>query len=196
VTTESIKNNISMSKKPPTRRTFSIKTTIKKKSMDSDNWFLLYCKGREEQRAVDNLKNQNIESFFVSISIEKIISGKKKIKEEPLFPNYVFVKLDTQNDNFNSVRSTRGVIDFIKCGLEYIKVPISLIDDLKNHHNKDCDRVFKHNEKLLINNGPFKGIDAIYQYSDGLDRSVVLINILQNQTQVKIKNKMLKVDMS
>lgn len=110
--------------------------------MDSDNWFLLYCKGKEEQRAVDNLKNQGIESFFVSIPIEKIIRGKKAIREVPLFPNYVFVKLDIKNDNFNSVRSTRGVVNFIKCGLE---------------------------------------------------RSVILINFLQRETQIKIKNKMLKV---
>lgn len=164
-----------------------------KKSMNSGNWFLLYCKGREEQRAVDNLKNQNIESFFVSIPIEKIIRGKKVIREVPLFPNYVFVKLDIKNDNFNSVRSTRGVVNFIKCGIEYINVPLSLIDNLKNYHQNQTQVIFKQNDKLFIKDGPFKGLSAIYQCADGLERSVVLINFLQKKTQIKINNKILKV---
>lgn len=159
-----------------------------------DNWFLLYCKGKEEQRAVDNLKIQNIESFFVAIPIEKIIRGKKVIREMPLFPNYVFVKLDIKNDNFNSVRSTRGVVNFIKCGIEYINVPLSLIDNLKNYQQNQVQVVFKQDDNLFIKDGPFKGLSAIYQCTDGLERSVVLINFLQRQTQIKIKNKILRVN--
>ncbi|PKH05498.1 transcription/translation regulatory transformer protein RfaH [Moritella sp. Urea-trap-13] len=158
-----------------------------------NHWFLLYCKGREELRAVHNLENQYVESFFVSVPVEKIIRGKKIIKEEPLFPNYVFVKLDTEKNNFNSIRSTRGVIDFVKCGIEYVKVPISLIDKLKIYHKEESELVFKKNDKLFINSGPFKGLNAIYRCPDGLSRSIVLVNILQGQSRVKIPNENIKV---
>ena len=159
---------------------------------EENDWFLLYCKGKEEQRAVDNLKNQDIKSFFVSAPIEKIIRNKKVIKEEPLFPNYIFVKLNIKTNNFNSVRSTRGVIDFVRCGIEYIKVPISLVDNLKKYHKKEAERVFNKDDKLFINSGPFKNLDAIYQCADGLERSVVLVNILQKQSRVKIPNSNLR----
>lgn len=159
----------------------------------NSNWYLLYCKGREEQRAVDNLKNQNIESFFVSHSIEKIVRGKKTMKEEPLFPNYVFAKLCSENDNFNSVRSTRGVLNFVKCGIEYIKVPTLLITNLKNYHETVVSQKLNAGDKLTIKNGPFKGLNAIYQCSNGLERSIILVNILNNQNEVKISNKDIRV---
>ena len=160
---------------------------------EDSHWFLLYCKAREEQRAVDNLKQQNIESFFVSIPIEKIIRGKKVIKEVALFPNYIFVNLNTKSDNFNSVRSTRGVVNFVKCGIEYIKVPTSLITSLQTYHEKKVAFKFENGDTLFIDNGPLQGLNAIYQCSDGLERSIILVNMLQEQSKVSISNTDIKL---
>ncbi|WP_310650184.1 transcription termination/antitermination NusG family protein [Colwellia sp. MB02u-6] len=36
---------------------------------------------------------------------------------KPLFPNYLFIQLDKYVDNFNVIRSTRGVGSFVCFGL-------------------------------------------------------------------------------
>jgi len=161
------------------------------------DWYLLYCKGKEEVRALNNLKNQGIESFFPTMKMEKKIRNKLVCKDVVIFPNYLFVEIDQSTANFNSIRSTRGVIDFVKYGANYTKVPTTLVDELKakqlcRDKSENEVTVFTEGEKVLIQDGAFKGIEAIYQCKDGLERSVLLINLINNTTTMSVANSEIK----
>ena len=54
------------------------------------NWFLLYCKPREEERGLKHLQNQGIEAFYPTINVEKVRKGIRSTTSEALFPNYLF----------------------------------------------------------------------------------------------------------
>jgi transcriptional antiterminator RfaH len=160
---------------------------------DDKSWYLLYCKTKEESRAFDNLKNQGVESFFPTMQVEKIIRKKRVHVDIALFPNYLFVAIDEQHANFNSIRSTRGVIDFVKFGNTYTKVPSSLVAQLQLKQsirdNSGVDEpLFDKGETVVIQQGAFKGIEAIYDCTDGLERSMLLINLLNNATKLSIGN--------
>jgi len=164
---------------------------------DRKDWYLLYCKGKEELRASTNLKNQGVESFYPTMAVEKKQRSKLICMDVAIFPNYLFVEIDKDTANFNSIRSTRGVIDFVKCGANYTKVPAALVAELRAKQlcrDKSANEVtvFSEGEKVIIQDGAFKGIEAIYQCKDGLERSVLLINLINKTTTMSVTNAKIK----
>ena len=69
-------------------------------SINECHWFLLSSKPREEQRGFDNLSNQGYDVFLPKVAKVKKRQGVKSVSLEPLFPNYLFIKLDQNEANF------------------------------------------------------------------------------------------------
>lgn len=161
-------------------------------------WFIVYCKSREENRAFENLQNQGIESFFPKIKKEKISRGKKTQCEEPLFPSYLFVHVDQADSNFSCIRSTRGINDFVRFGQTVATASDALIEQLKSLcyvvNNIEADRksLFKSGDKVEIMEGAFKGATAIFSSEDGLERSMLLLKVLSQERSISFCNKELK----
>ncbi|MGB5446456.1 MAG: transcription/translation regulatory transformer protein RfaH [Psychromonas sp.] len=157
-------------------------------------WFVVYCRSREELRAQQNLANQGIHSFFPKIVKEKISRGKKQVVEEALFPSYLFINTSENNKNFRHIRSTRGVCDFVKFGLNIATVQEQQIRQLKclchanNKHEVNREQLYKNGDKVEILNGAFKGLTAIFEVEDGLERSMLLIKVLNQDNKVSFKN--------
>lgn len=157
------------------------------------SWYLLYCKAREEERAAQHLQNQGIESFYPVKAVKKIRKGIKNVKLEPLFPNYLFVSLDPNVANFNAVRSTRGVASFIRFGNHYTQVADSIISALRTKLEAcnvvDDNLSPKVGDKVIINEGAYQGIEAIFSSSDGMERSILLVKLLEQEASLTIDNK-------
>ncbi len=161
----------------------------------TEKWFVITSKPRSEQRAVDNLTSQHIEVYLPKIKRLKKRQGKKVIIEEVLFPNYLFIKLTIEKSNFNAIRSTRGVGSFVRFGLNYATINNELIARLKTDLAESTEQNtieiltnIDKGEQLIITEGPFQGLTGIYQCKDGLERSVLLLNILGKENKVVIEN--------
>jgi len=50
---------------------------------------------------------------------------------EALFPGYLFVELDSEQVNFNSIRSNRGIVAFVRFGMELASLSDTLVDKLE-----------------------------------------------------------------
>lgn len=156
-------------------------------------WYLLYCKRGEQQRAQQHLENQGVECFYPVVEVEKIVRGKRQLLSEPLFPSYIFVRFDyQQGPTFTTVRSTRGVVDFIRQGAYPQEVQGSLVYELKQLES-EADSSVAHNlpqkgQPVAITQGQFAGIDAIYHEPDGEKRSILLIKLISQTVPVKVDN--------
>lgn len=161
-------------------------------------WFIVYCKSREEQRAQQNLENQGIHSFFPKIRKQKITRGKKTTVEEALFPSYLFIFIDQEDLHFSRIRSTRGINDFVRFGGKISTVSEQLIEQLKNVcysiNDLEVDRKsqFKSGDKVEILNGSFQGLTAIFEVEDGLERSMLLLKVLNQENKISFSNKDIK----
>ncbi len=156
-------------------------------------WYLLYCKRAEQERAKAHLENQGVYCYYPKIEIERIRRGKKQRQLEPLFPGYVFASFDyQQGPSFTTVRSTRGVADFVRCGAKPIEVPQTLIHSLleleARDQNKCHSELPKSGDKIRILDGQFAGIEAIYQEPDGEARSIMLITLINQPVKVSVDN--------
>jgi transcriptional antiterminator RfaH len=157
-------------------------------------WLLLQTKSREESRAQEQLENQGCRVFCPYIGMEKISRGKRQVQQEPLFPGYLFLKIDDEQSSisFTSIRSTRGVSKIVRFGEDYTKLPQNLIDSILERVSQTHTPLSKNTpqpgNKVNITEGPFKGMEAIYQQADGAMRSMVLINLLHQQSSLTIEN--------
>ncbi|MCG3726434.1 transcription/translation regulatory transformer protein RfaH [Vibrio cincinnatiensis] len=161
-------------------------------------WYLVYCKRGEQARAKGHLENQGVECFYPQIEVEKIIRGKRKTITEPLFPSYIFVYFDyQQGPTFTTIRSTRGVVDFVRFGPEPKALPDELVDELKQldvlakaYCKKELPLA---GQEIEVKSGQFCGIKAIYQEPDGDTRSFMLVKMINQPVILSIDNKHLEL---
>ena len=161
----------------------------------STQWFVLTTKPREEQRAYDNLTSQGHEVFYPKIAKVVKKKGLKALALQPLFPNYLFIQLDKQVANFNAIRSTRGIGSFVRFGLNQAIIDNSIIDDIKkNISGEKQDKTlaellaYCQGDTVELTQGSLKGLKAIYQAKDGLERSVLMVKMLGQESQVSVNN--------
>lgn len=155
-----------------------------------ENWFLLQTKSKQENRAVENLERQGVNSFCPMMRIEKVSRGSRVVKREALFPGYLFVNFDHESVSSTSIRSTRGVSHFVTCAGAPVKVPETLITQLRQRTDPSNDELVsdlpKPGDSLQVVDGPFRGLNAVFSQPDGDARAIVLINILNQQVSASL----------
>ena len=156
---------------------------------------MLSCKRGEQLRAKIHLENQGVECFYPEIEVEKIRRGKRQTVKEPLFPSYMFVRFDFNvGPSFTTVRSTRGVSDFIRFGSEPKELQGDLIYDLKQLESSAKSEtpsveLPKPGQEIEVKGGQFCGLKAIYQEPDGETRSIMLVKMISQPVALSIDNK-------
>ena len=95
----------------------------------------------------------------------------------------------------HNIRSTFGVSELLKIGETPLKVPETLINNLQFLENQQINiakSYFNKGDKVLITSGLYKGLDGIFQIEDGLQRAVILINILNKDTPLNVRKVLLE----
>jgi len=156
------------------------------------NWFLLTSRPHKDEVAEFHLRNQGYDVYRPLAKRLRTQRGKAITKIESLFPRYMFIHLDKGvNDNWAPIRSTTGISNFVRFGLEPACVPDELIIGLKEQETLfgersiDLDR-YHTGDKVIITEGPFRGLEAIFQQYDGEERVMVLLEILHKPTKLKL----------
>jgi transcriptional antiterminator RfaH len=155
------------------------------------NWYLVYSKPRQELCSLENLERQGFECFLPLIAVEKLRRKVIVVVQEPLFPRYLFIRLDASQEgrSWNPIRSTTGVSRLVSFGQVPAKADDLLVDTIRASLAGVGvqKRHFEVGEVLRINDGPFAGLEAVYQMSDGEARVMVLIDILSKKVSLSIE---------
>jgi len=152
-------------------------------------WYLLHTKPRQEAKALLNLEQQGYPCYLPLISVEKLRRGKVKHVSEPLFPRYLFIQLDSSADgkSWGPIRSTIGVNTLVQFGGQPAKVNDKIIEQLQAYQEaRPTSTLFIPGETVRITDGPFAGLDAIYQCNNAEQRSLVLLELLHKQVPMQI----------
>ena len=165
---------------------------IEGKFTETAHWYLLQTKFKQENKAAQELQQQNISVFLPLYKLEKMVKGNKVVKEEPLFSRYLFAWLDFENTNWTSIRSTRGISNFVAFGNGPTIVDQAIISELRQIDLLPKEAYFNIGEKVRVASGSLKGLNAIYQTSDGLSRSYILLEFMQQNQYLSIENQLIE----
>lgn len=162
------------------------------------HWYVIHTKPRQETRALLNLQRQGYGCFLPTFPKKKIRKAGFDLVDEPLFTRYLFIELDTtlQGRSWAPIRSTLGVNKLVAFGNEPARVDSGLIELLKQQQEvlqKAPQSPYQPGDRVLITEGPFKGIEAVYQMDDGESRAMVLIELLQKPTRLQVPTQGLKL---
>lgn len=152
-------------------------------------WYLVHTKPRQEDIALANLQRQGYECYLPQKRIERIRRRKAEVATEPMFPRYLFIRLDSsdQGKSWSPIRSTLGVSQLVHFGARAAKVDDSLVELLRQRERSlPTEAMFQTGDSVVIADGPFAGIEAIYQTADAERRAFILLEILAKPVSMHI----------
>jgi transcriptional antiterminator RfaH len=155
------------------------------------SWYLVHTKPRQEKTALQNLEQQGYECYLPMLSAEKLRQRVLSVIDEPLFPRYLFIRLDTglSAKGWGPIRFTKGVSRLVSFGNEPAKIDdrlVHLLHSQENTHQTQPQRLFSNGERVMIVEGAFAGLEAIYQLTDGEGRVMVLIELISKPVQMRV----------
>lgn len=151
------------------------------------NWYLLQCKPRQDARALEHLERQGFECYAPVYQVQTISAGKLRVKEQPLFPGYVFICMGME-DSWLALRSTRGVNRVVAfCG-QPCQVQDVIVEHLRQRcANTETHRALSSGDRVQIQVGEFADMEAIFLSMDGDERVMLLLNVLNRQQRVQVR---------
>ena len=149
-------------------------------SVQPPQWFPVATKPRSEVIARDNLERQGFAVCAPTIQLRKRRKDGWQQVTEPMFPGYVFVALRLGVDDIAPIRSTRGCLSLVRFGGAHVPVPDSVMQPLLQlgASAQEAAEDFKVGERVRIEDGPFAGVEAVFQMKKGEDRVQLLITML------------------
>lgn len=155
------------------------------------HWYLIHTKPRLEKTALENLERQNYRCYLPMLMAEKLRKGQLTLAQEPLFPRYLFIQLETGLSalSWSPIRSTKGVSRLVSFGNEPAKVPDALVEALQSHEavlQQQPVALFTKGERVQVTQGPFAGVEGIYQMTDGERRVMVLIELMSKPVTLPV----------
>ena len=143
------------------------------------NWYVLYTKPRNEKKVTARLSEAGYEMYCPLVRTLKQWSDRKKKGYFPMFPSYIFARVD-EKERLEIVKDP-GVLNFVF----WLGKPAIMrdreIEAVKEIENKGTDikvegSGFEKGQFVEIPDGPFQGLTGVV---DSVDRRKVLIYIEQ-----------------
>jgi len=157
-------------------------------------WYVVSTKARREQFAQEQLNRRAVETFLPRI-LEPGRVGIKPIVA-PLFPSYLFVRIDLEQQYFNVVW-TPGVRKFV--GFETLPCPVDdavvafLVARVGHEGILRALPSFKEGDVVRVKHGPFEGLVGIIEHPGcGQGRVRVLMELLRRQTRVDLPQQIIE----
>jgi transcriptional antiterminator RfaH len=156
------------------------------------NWYVIQTKPRQESVAVENLKRQGYATYCPHMAQAKRRRQRWQKVIEPLFPRYLFVQLAMGIDDFGPIRSTIGVLNMVRFGGQPATIPQQAIENIQQQEQillgQPGDQPnWKAGDKVQVIDGPFAGLNGIFQKQNSEERVIILLNLLGQKNSVAVE---------
>ena len=169
------------------------------------DWFVVHTYAGYENKVKQNLasrvRSMNVEGriFEVVIPMEDVIEfkgGRKVVAQKKLFPGYLYVRMDLDDDSWYVVRNTPGVTGFVGNGARPTPLSRKEVENVlgvgkeePGVEKKVRPRLeFEEGEQVRVITGPFADFNgAISDIDVARSKLTVLVNIFGRETPVELE---------
>jgi transcriptional antiterminator NusG len=169
-------------------------------------WYVVHTYAGYENKVKQNLasrvRSMNVEEriFEVVIPMEDVIEfkgGRKVVVQKKVFPGYLLVRMDLDDDSWYVVRNTPGVTGFVGSGAKPTPLSRREVEDILGVKPAGPGTTpkaarprleFEVGEQVRVVTGPFAEFNGVISEID-VDRSKVkvLVNIFGRETPVELE---------
>jgi len=151
-------------------------------------WYAIQTKPNKEKEVEKRLTDLTLEVFLPWMRTRRRVGSRHQWVLVPLFPSYLFCRLDLVESG-KAARYSPGVTDFLKFGSHIAEVGPEIITALRDRCPEGVAQIeplgVKPGELVRIKEGPFSGLEAIFERSlKGSERVAVLLGIIVRQIRV------------
>ncbi len=163
---------------------------------DSTLWYVIQTKPANEHRVDTHLSNQGITVFLPMLEAFHCVNGKMVPKIKPLFPSYLFARLDICTAYYK-VKWTRGVNKILGIGSEPTPVSEKVIWTLRQRLGENnvarLDGGLEEGSVVQFTSGPFKDLIGVFdkKMSDG-GRVRILLSLIGVDVSVQVSRHQIK----
>lgn len=157
-------------------------------------WFALHVRTRHESGVAGFLAGKGYDPLVPMYQTRRRWSDRIKVVEAPLFPGYLFCRLDLNNRL--PILTTPGVIQIV--GFNRVPVPvdeaeIGTLQSLIASGLPSQPWPFLHaGDRVQIEAGPLQGLEGVLVELRGSRRLVVSVTLLQRSVAVEIDSALVK----
>lgn len=152
-------------------------------------WYALQVRQRQEQAASSVLESQGIETLLPAYTVTKRWSDRLKTARAPLFPGYMFCRMNPNSKL--AVLQAPGVISIVGIGRNPVAIPDAEVDSVRRIVDSPLVSrpwpFLRTGQMVRIEDGPLRGIEGLV-VDFGRDCSLVVsISLLQRSVAVTVQ---------
>ena len=153
-------------------------------------WIVVNSQPHREHIALENLARQEFHAYCPLM--RKRVRHARRTQEvlRPLFPGYLFVRVNPDLQRWRPILSTYGVRTLVCCGERPSFLDDGFVEGLKARAVDGAivrpARPYAPGQQVKMAGGAFDGLIATILEMDDKDRLVVLMDLLNRPTKVKV----------
>ena len=146
------------------------------------SWYAVYTQAGKEAFAAENLINQGFEPYLQRYRKRRRHARRVDTVLAPLFPRYLFVRMNPEQQRWRSINGTFGVSYLLSDGNEPRPVPEDIIAAIRAHEDGGIVAVqapsFEKGQRLRVTDGPFADLEGLFECLDDRERIVLLLDFM------------------
>ena len=153
------------------------------------HWACARLQAQRERLALHTLGLAGFMTYLPRIVEPVVRRGRREEVHRPLFPGYCFVLII---DRWWVIQRSPGVIGLLLNGGCPASIPDGVIDELRRREQADGlirlpePRGLQRGDKVLIREGPFANLVAVYAGMSGAQRVAVLLALFGGEKRVTL----------
>jgi transcriptional antiterminator NusG len=172
---------------------------INKNVSKEAKWYVVHTYSGHENKVALSLK-ERIEAAGQSDKVFKVFlphqqkiivsEGKKRSVNEKLFPGYIVVLMEMNDDSWYIVRSTPGVTGFVGMGSTPTPLPETEVQTLIQFAKMEAPKFeakFRVGDSVKISDGPFKDfLGKVDEVNEEQGKVKVLVSVFGRETPLEL----------
>jgi transcriptional antiterminator RfaH len=158
-----------------------------------DAWYVVQTQVNAEAKAARNLVRQDFEVYLPRYLKRRSHARKVEKIAAPLFPRYLFVRIDMATQRWRSIQSTFGVSHLVCNGPDPAPVAQQILsslkarEDAKGYVKLDLRPNFALGTKVRVLAGAFAENLGLFDGQADRDRIAILLDLLGRKVRVSIE---------
>jgi transcriptional antiterminator RfaH len=155
------------------------------------HWYAVNTQPYQEARADENLRRQGFQAWLPRF--RRVRKHARRIDHvlAPLFPGYLFVRLDAETERWRSINGTYGVIRLLCNGDVPLAVPDGLVEEIMQRRDESGlvvlpPRLLAVGETVKVAFGGFAELEGLVQEMPRRDRVILLLNLLGRKVRASV----------
>lgn len=161
------------------------------------SWYAVRTYSRHERTVAKHLAVRGFETLLPLYSEDRRWSDRQKRVELPLFPGYLFVRIDECDSQPVRVLRIPGVVNFVGNRPEFAQLSENDVTNIRSLITAKIafqpHPYLSVGQRIRIRNGALAGVEGILMRVENDDRLVLSVEVIQRSLSVKIQGYRIEV---